>query len=409
MKNRREFLGVMLPLTLSPWALNLSSLKAQETVVEPMSDFGFETLFLTWSSDPLTSMRVQWIQRKDQKPDSYSLLYRSSVSEEWKKQKSTSHPFGSVNHWVNRVDLQGLRPGMVYEFRMDGNLEIWKFRTAPEKLTEALTFAEGGDVGTNPKSVIPLHQMAASWDPLFGFVGGDLSYSNAKDIHTEIRYWKQWNAHMRAHGNRLIPMVTAIGNHEVQGGFGKTKAEAPFFYALFDGLFSQSGAYGTLDFGDYLSLIILDSGHTAQVAEQKEWLKKSLTQRSAIKHRFVAYHVPAYPSVRKMEEKISQEIREHWVPVMEAEKVRVVFEHHDHAFKRTKKLLNGKENSEGIIYCGDGAWGRDPRPLRSTETEYFKITASSLNVWKVTLTADNSQFWAGNEKGERLDSFEVVV
>ena len=61
---------------------------------------------------------------------------------------------------------------------------------------------------------------------------------------------------------RLIPMVACIGNHEVDGGYGKPREKAPFFYALFDGLFPETG-YATLDFGDYLSLVLLDTGHTS--------------------------------------------------------------------------------------------------------------------------------------------------
>jgi hypothetical protein len=32
---------------------------------------------------------------------------------------------------------------------------------------------------------------------------------------------------------RLIPLIAAIGNHEVDGGYQKPRDRAPFFYALF--------------------------------------------------------------------------------------------------------------------------------------------------------------------------------
>ena len=36
----------------------------------------------------------------------------------------------------------------------------------------------------------------------------------------------------------------------------------------------------------------------------------------------------------------------------------VVLEHHDHTFKRTKPLINGMADNNGVLYLGDGSWGR---------------------------------------------------
>ena len=75
---------------------------------------------------------------------------------------------------------------------------------------------------------------------------------------------------------RLIPMVVCIGNHEVDGGYGKPREAAPFFFALLDGLYPER-SYATLDFGDYLSLVLLDTGHVAPIdGEQTSWLDRAL-------------------------------------------------------------------------------------------------------------------------------------
>ncbi|MES2307806.1 MAG: fibronectin type III domain-containing protein [Verrucomicrobiota bacterium] len=406
MKTRREFLGAMAPLALGSW------LYASELENSPVSDFvsssGLETLFLTWASDPTRTMRLQWISARLQKPAPIPLLYRSHGEMEWKKTNSSAHPFGGIDHWVNRVDLNQLTPGSIYEFKIGDNPEIWRFKTAPEKLDESVIFAEGGDIGTDPLTVIPLHRLAASWNPLFGLVGGDLAYSNGSDVKAEIRYFKLWNSHMRSNGNRLIPMVVAIGNHEVRGGYEKSKEEAPFFYALFDGLFSEKGAYGVLDFGQYFSLILLDSQHTCDVRLQTQWLKSVLEQRKEVPHRVVAYHVPAYPSSRKYEDVIPHLIRTEWVPVMENAKIKMVFEHHDHSFKRSKKILQGEIHPDGITYLGNGDWGQPPRPVLEENRVHLEKGVQSLNVLRVTLSPENIALWAGNEKGDELDQFIVA-
>jgi hypothetical protein len=50
--------------------------------------------------------------------------------------------------------------------------------------------------------------------------------------------------------------------------------------------------------------------------------------------------------------------RKHWVPLFEKYRVPVVLEHHDHTFKRTKPLVDGAADDNGVLYLGDGSWGR---------------------------------------------------
>ena len=163
---------------------------------------------------------------------------------------------------------------------------------------------------------------------------------------------------------RLIPMVACIGNHEVDGGYNKPRDKAPFFYALFDGLYPETG-YATLDFGDYLSLVLLDTGHTTPIdGEQTDWLEKTLKERADHPHVIVVNHVPAYPSFRNdrtartARRAPASGNRKHWVPLFEKYRVPVVLEHHDHTFKRTKPLLDGLAHDNGVLYLGDGSWGR---------------------------------------------------
>ena len=61
---------------------------------------------------------------------------------------------------------------------------------------------------------------------------------------------------------RLIPMLACIGNHEVDGGYKAKRAECPQYLSVFDGFFTDT-TYGVMDIGDYLSLVLLDTGHIA--------------------------------------------------------------------------------------------------------------------------------------------------
>src|SRR6185503_2559340 len=92
--------------------------------------------------------------------------------------------------------------------------------------------------------------------------------------------------------------ISCIGNHEVVGGYKATREKSPAYLSVFDGLF-RDNTFNVLDFGDYLSLVLLDTGHIAPIGgEQTSWLAKTLAERQDRPHLIVANHVPAYPSYR---------------------------------------------------------------------------------------------------------------
>jgi hypothetical protein len=204
-------------------------------------------------------------------------------------------------------------------------------------------------------------------------------------------------------------MLVTIGNHEVEGGFGMKPENAPFFYSLFGGEPAKftDGAYANYDFGNYLRLIALDSDHTKSIPSQNSWLEQSLKEGEAFDFVFPAYHVPAYPSYRPFTGSGSTEIRKNWTPLFDKYKVPIVFEHHDHAYKRTHPLVNQEIVKEGVVYLGDGSWGRAPRKLNSTVRPYLAVAKSSLNIIKVTVDMNKVLFEAYNEKEEIIDSFEI--
>ncbi len=330
---------------------------------------------------------------------------------------SVAKPFGDTGLFVQRLDFVGLQPGTTYEAVIDGTDQAFRFRTAPVRLDAPLVFAEGGDVGTEDEYVVPLHRHAAAWAPLFGLVGGDLAYGNGTDEKAWVEYLQLWHKHMQSRSDtdqapRLIPMLVTIGNHEVPGGFAKRRHDAPFYYALFDGLYDTRN-YATLDFGEpaYLSLILLDSGHTSRVRGwQTDWLAEALPPRESVPHLFAAYHVPAYPSHRTVNDgprgAVRRAVRVNWVPLFERHGVDAVFEHDDHTYKRTR-LRDGKIVPDGtprsVLYLGDGAWGKGGRPVR--ERDYLEVAEAKRHVIRVEIRPDGSQhFRAVDVRGETIDT-----
>ena len=372
------------------------------------------TLMLTWTDDPTTTMTVQWLASRRDAPAGApvertmtQVRYARVNANQWQIAEGHFHAFGRSDYLVQRVQLTGLTPGTTYQLIANNATPAVRFRTAPATLNEPITFAEGGDIGTGD-DVAPLHEQAASWGPLFALVGGDLAYANGRDVHDWVTFLKTWRQHMITDDNRLIPMLACIGNHEVDGGFNETRAEAPYFYAMFEPLYPKRG-YATLDFGDYLSFVLLDSGHTTPIAgAQTDWLRRTLRRYADNRpaHLFAAYHVPAYPGHRSWTSRGRPPIREHWVPLFDRFQVDAVFEHDDHTLKRTHPLRGGEPADHGIVYFGDGAWGQGPRhPYNAAEERHLAKTAERLHVWRVTLSKDERTFTAIDPNGKVIDRY----
>lgn len=58
-------------------------------------------------------------------------------------------------------------------------------------------------------------------------MGGDLAYADGHESEKWVIFFEQWSEHMRS-GDRLIPIVAAIGTHESDRELHGMPEEAPF-------------------------------------------------------------------------------------------------------------------------------------------------------------------------------------
>lgn len=381
--SRRTFLGASLA------GLGTACLFAQNDSAKELpkvsDDAAFrpDTLFLTWQRDPTTTMTVQWVGAVGESTDT-NVWYSLVREEDWESKPAVIRPYPRTDLKVFRAELTGLSPGTDYQFRIGKQSPLYRFRTMPAKANDTFHFVSGGDCGINPHAVANNIE-AARQDPMFILIGGDLGYDNGLSAATSLAFLRNYSKHAIGRGDRLIPMVACIGNHEVIRGYHQPREKAPFFYAIFDGLYPEKG-FATLDFGDYLSLVLLDTDHTTPIAgEQSDWLEKTLRARKDHPNVFVVNHVPAYPSYRNPEAVKGKagtgaDNRKHWVPLFEKYRVPVVLEHHDHTFKRTKPLLGGLTHDNGVLYLGDGSWGRLRTPKRPDKLSYLAASSRDYHM-----------------------------
>ncbi len=408
--NRRGFLGSSFGGMAAAITLG-SSLFAQETKVaadaaNPAAEgFAPDTLFLSWQQDPTTTMTVQWIGPESNAD--VSVQYATLENPVWQLGKTVTKPFPNTNLKVHRCELTGLKEATEYQFHLGKTAKTYRFRTMPQKATNTIQFVSGGDCGTDQHAV-NTNILAARQEPYFALIGGDLAYDNGRSPATFVQFLQNYHNHMIDPKGRLVPMLSCMGNHEVNGSYKTQRTDAPAYLSVFDGFFSEK-TYGVLDIGDYLSLVLLDTDHIAPIpGEQTDWLKKTLADRQERPHLMVANHVPAYPSYRPIEglsggPGTGHEQRVHWCPLFEHYNVDVVLEHHDHTFKRTHPLTNGMKDKNGVLYLGDGSWGKLRVPKTPEERPYLATTSAAYHMTVHRLEGEQRFHLAMEETGKVAD------
>lgn len=136
-------------------------------------------------------------------------------------------------------------------------------------------------------------------DPDSAAIGGDTAYVNALLAGNETwnRWLALWDEHTVTTDGRMIPIVTAIGNHEInQFRSGAHEVRSPWYMSLFGR--QSERVHHVKRFGNLLAILVLDSGHLVPHEAQVEWLRETFDTDSDVRYTFAAYHVPLYPAHR---------------------------------------------------------------------------------------------------------------
>lgn len=382
-----------------------------------------DILYLTWQSDPTTTMTISWLTELSAKEHTLEYCQAPNKNEtqsspiKWTKEEAKFYPLPeNAPHLLHRVECKNLLPNTLYCFRITGSSDEHLFQTMPKTNEEPIRFIVAGDLfDKNLEDFEKSSQTAAKHNPRFVLLGGDIAYS-VSDKHKRHDDFSRWNAFLtswtknfKTTSGVLIPMLAAIGNHEVKGYFNQTPESAPFFYTFFPSPNNQG--YQVIRFGEYLSTVILDSGHTHQIAgAQTAWIEQELKKQIAIPHRFVIYHVPAFPCARYFRSALSSSIRRNWCPLFETYGIHAAFENHDHAFKRTFPLINSSVDRFGVVYMGDGGFGVRPRiPKNASRTTYLAKTKSTRQFIEVEITKSKRIYRTYDPDDLLIDIYEQEI
>ncbi len=369
-------------------------------------------VYLTWQGDTSRTMTVNY-QTAGHAPASwvyYDTRPRGGEAEAYRYQVPGGHhqiPGLADGRWVHVVELTGLQPGKTYYFiagdSTGGFSPERQFRTIPSG-DGPLRFVTGGDMGVGelPQKLMA---QAALHGPQFAAIGGDIAYANGRleNIGLWDQWLEAWERWMVTPEGLTIPMALAIGNHEVNGAYNRPKENAPFYF----GFFAQAEeSYFSRRFGANLVFLFLDTGHiAAHGGPQAAWLEAELARHRNARYTFAVYHVPLYPSHRDYEGAGSQAGRAHWAPLFDRYGLTTAFENHDHTFKRSKLLKEGKPDPDGTLYLGDGCFGRAPRTVDAELRWYLDRAESIAHFWLVDVTRRSVRYRAFDAEGRRIDVY----
>ena len=379
-------------------------------------------VYLTWRYDPTSTLVVNWMDG-DARGADYVLYRRSAapLGSRWTLARGFKHLFAEQKKRImHHVELRRLKPDTEYIFtiRSEGPTRggrYFKFRTLPRTLPANFRFVTGGDMMHSRKKLDAMNQRAAQLNPWFAVLGGDLAYADANK--NNVAKWDDWleswmlNSVRKSDGC-LIPIVAAIGNHEVSGGTGKKPKDAKYFYSLFP--LPAKRSFYTMDIGNYLSLIILDSDLTERIeGEQTTWLGQALAKRAGkVPFIFPCYHKAAYGTAKppkgtndSSKNALAQKIIKNWCPLFDKYRVTAVFENDHHTYKRTHPLrANRIDRKRGILYLGDGCWGVDTRAVpKPGELWYLAKAASKRHLICVTVQNGKPSYVAYEADGKMID------
>lgn len=323
---------------------------------------------------------------------------------------------------VHHVYLKGLKPDTTYIFEAEylGKIQYTGvYKTLPGYDShKSLKIVVGGDSGSTP-TARNMTKLVSAQKPDLIIIGGDTAYDNAIQA-----CWACWDNFLKMfnqvneEAGRLIPLIFALGNHDIGYNAKSGVKPNPKAYSLYFHYVPQHiegnvvphaksrKSYFAHKVRDMV-FFSMDSMYLKDYdEEQHEWLREKCKYHDGFK-KFAIYHAPLVPATLRYHDHLKEFVQKGadvWGKIFEEYHFSGVFENHNHNFKRTKPLFGHKVDYEnGVRYFGDGAWGVPPvaiKPTNTNDPDLFENMGSLNHVWIIESTKKSLKIYPMNIKGE---------
>lgn len=291
-----------------------------------------DQVMLTWSSDPSTTVDIQW--RTDTTVNAAKVNYRKKgdvVVYSAEAQKFRMEDRLLMNdRFINRftAKITGLEPGTVYEYRFSESSEWnqqYTFTTAAAD--DSFSFVWFGDTHYSPKFG-ELFNKVDSTHPDVAF------YTIAGDLVSDGLYRNQWDELLSYPAGIISrkPLMCVPGNHDNRAGLGAGMYTSFFSYP-------ENAPAGvpkeqTYSF-TYKNTLFLMIDATSPIDAQTGWIEEQLKNSNAT-WKIAVFHFPPY----NYEEPYIN-IQKTWVPLFDKYHVDMVFSGHIHCYMRSNPMNSG--------------------------------------------------------------------
>ena len=359
-----------------------------------------DQLMLTWSSDPKTSIDIQW--RTDTTINSGTVNFREKGSNEVFSVNALKYRMEDLrlmnDRFINRftAQLKNLKPGTTYEYQIapePGWIENYTFSTPAED--DSFSFIWFGDVHHSPvwgelaNKAHENHPDAA----FFAFVG---------DMVGDGLHRNEWDDLFEFPKSIISqkPLMMTLGNHDTRSGLGALMYREMFSYPK-NGPEEVMPEH-TYSF-TYKNALYLMIDATSPIEEQSKWIEDQLANTTAI-WKFAIFHFPPYNF-----EEPYLDIQQAWVPLFDKYHVDMVFSGHIHYYMRSKPMKAGKvvdsynDGTAYIISIGIPSRSRDigEEPysaVRYGEGQYYQY---------IKINGNELSYIAVDADGNVADSFNI--
>src|SRR4051812_36763553 len=292
-----------------------------------------DQVMLTWSSDPATSIDIQW--RTDTTVETGKINYRekgSDMVQSVSAEKYRMEDRDLMNdRYINRftAQLKNLKPGTTYEYQISPQTN-W-----PEKYTfstsvrdSSFSFIWTGDTHHSP-TITKLLNLADQSHPEAAF------YSIAGDLVSEGLHRNEWDDLFQFTKDIICrkPLMAVIGNHDTRQGLGAWMYRELFSYPKNAPVGVQQEHTYSFRYKNALFLMIES---TASIDSQKVWVEDQLAKSDAT-WKFAMFHFAPYNW-----DEPYPDIQAAWVPIFDKYHVDMVMNGHIHYYMRTKPMRGGK-------------------------------------------------------------------
>ena len=275
------------------------------------------------------------------------------------------------------VELTNLKPDTRYYFVIVNSYGVSKryfVDTLPNNRDAKISFISGGDSRNNRTPRQAGNILVAKLRSDFVAFGGDMTDKGSSSQWA--RWFMDWEL-STADDGRVTPIVVARGNHEKRNSI------------LVDLFWAHTDNYFSLGIADNLLRLYTLNSEMSTGGLQRSWLESDLVTNQSSRWKFVQYHKPMRPHLRRKSEGTAEYVN--WAKLFYDYKVDVVMESDSHLVKSTWPLrpTTAQGNDEGFVrddlngtvYLGEGTWGA---PLRSVnDAKSWTRSSGSFNQFKL--------------------------